>query len=167
MKLAFLFVVVGVPAWATCGTDEQTYLSCKIENSRKVLSICLNDDAATYRFGIDRRPAELSITEPMATFRYVPWNGLGRSIWEVVEFYNGAYTYEIEAGFDRMFDDQAELDFPLFGSVRVTRDEQTVVTLECDRTTVDYNWDTLIWEAKRRLGLEWDDQAIDWVAKSD
>ncbi len=166
MRLVIPFVIFASPAFALCEAGEETFMSCQIENSAKSVAVCFDDAAASYRFGIKGQTPELVITTSIADLDYVPWNGIGRAIWEAVRFSNGDYTYEAHGGFDRMFGLETDEDIAPahFGGVSVTRGDALVVDLDCDRTTVTFAWDILLGDAKRKAGLSWDDRAREWVA---
>jgi hypothetical protein len=169
LKLATFFTVLASPVWAICDVGEDEFMSCQIENSTKSVAVCFNNWFATYRYGVAGQMPELSLQSTIADLKYEPWNGSGRSIWEVVRFENEGYTYEVMGGFDRLWDDQTEEDIApaQFGSVSVWRGSELVVDLECNRQTVSYTWDVLLWDAKTALGYRWDERSLVWTSSPD
>ncbi|MEL6683990.1 MAG: hypothetical protein AAFN63_01135 [Pseudomonadota bacterium] len=165
--VVFLLLCAGV-AHADCGPQQQTFMSCQIEGQSEHVSVCFDDDVAEYVFGPEGQP-ELSLSEPVQTLSYTPWPGVGRSIWEDVTFRNGAYTYTVFGGFDRMFGDETEEDHaqPFFGGVHVRRGDVSVAELTCDRTTVDFAWGGGLWDAKQAAGMTWNFETRQWEAASE
>ncbi|MBU2992739.1 hypothetical protein Q4555_03970 [Octadecabacter sp. 1_MG-2023] len=169
MRLAIAVIFITNPAWGACLPGEQTFMTCQIEGSSKSLRVCFNAHTAYYRFGaLDERP-ELELKESIETVSYTLWPGVGRSIWEAVQFENLDYSYEVHGGFERMFDDEEYEDVPhrSFGGVRVTQGETVVQELSCARETVDFTWDVTLGEAKNDLGYAWSFEANEWIALPD
>ncbi len=166
MKLAVPFIVVANTAWAACDAGEQTFMSCRIEDSANVLRVCFDTNDVHYRFGPAKQAPDLALSQSITDVAYVPWPGVGQAIWEEVAFRNGAYRYTVWAGFDRMFDEAEYNATPHhgFGGVRVTTvaDNVEVVTLECERATVEFAWDDILYRAKNARGLVWDDRTRTW-----
>ena len=156
-------------AWAECGPNEQTFMSCQIENSSDILRVCFDETDIHYRFGPRGKTPELALSDSIAMVDYLPWPGLGRAIWESVTFRTGDYAYEVTGGFERPFDEEAYEDIPhrSFGSVYVTRGGEDLIDLSCDRSTVDFAWDVRLWTAKTDLGFSWNDREKVWVELPD
>ena len=168
--LLALFVFTN-PAWAACEDGEVKFMSCQIENSINVLRVCYDEQAVHYRFGATGQTPDLALSSTIGAVDYTPWPGIGRSIWEEIRFENDGYRYAVHAGFERMFGDEEYEDVPHrgFGGVNVTRgaDEVEVVTLDCDRASVDFGWDDTLFNAKTALGFVWDDRTRMWTANPD
>ena len=117
--LAVLICGVGHSGHAECATGLEPFLSCEVGAQGKQLNVCFNSDVIVYSFGRPGDP-ELVMTETVTGIDYTPWPGIGRSIFETVQFSNGGYDYNVLAGFVRMFGDETEADHPtpFFGGVR-------------------------------------------------
>lgn len=170
MKYAFILTLLANPVWADCGGYEGTFLHCQIEDSSKILSVCFDDDFATYRFGPPAGPPDLELIEPIATLTYIPWPGAGSTIWEEVQFTNEGHRYMVVAAIERT----ALTDKPdpiigegYFGGVLVHRGSKEVADLSCDPATVYINYMSGLSFAKNRLGYVWNVDAQDWVALPD
>ena len=163
------FVVFTHPTWAACSDGEDTFMSCQIKNSDRVLRVCFTKDTAHYRFGALGQPPELSLSEPIASLDYIPWSGVGRSIAEGVIFQNEGYRYVVAAGFERMFGDEEYEDISHrgFGGVRVLLNDDTVTALDCARETVDFAWGEGLFDLKRNLGFTWNDRTREWIELPD
>lgn len=169
MKYIIAVTLWANPAWAACLADEQTFMSCQIENGLKTVEVCFDNANAYYRFGVEGQVPELALQSTLAELDYRPWNGTGQAIWEEVSFQNANYTYAVHGGFDRPWGDDVYEDIPHrnFGAVSVARDGQIFLDLDCDRASVVFTWDDLLWKAKVSLGFVWDDRALEWVALPD
>ncbi|MCF2904542.1 hypothetical protein L0666_06050 [Octadecabacter sp. CECT 8868] len=169
MRFAIALIAITNPAWAVCLPSEAAFMSCQIENSESVLRVCFTEHTAYYRFGALGQLPELELKESIETFDYTPWPGVGRAIWETVQFENNGYSYEVSAGFERMFDEEEYEDIPHrnFGGVRVTRGDEVITDLSCARETVDFTWDVALGEAKNNLGYVWDHLTREWNALPD
>ncbi len=159
-----VLVVAACPAFADCPIGQEEFMSCNIENSKNVLSVCFDDTNAYYSFGPQGRSPDLALSEPIEMIDYTPWPGVGRAIWESLTFRNDEYSYTVVAGFDRMFGDETEEDHPTphFGEVQVKRDGETLVNLSCERGRTAFAWTPDIYEAKEAAGYEWDDRNQLW-----
>lgn len=169
MRYVIALMACTNPAWATCLDGEEAFMSCQIEDSTKSLRVCFDATTTYYRFGALGQPPELELSQPVATVKYTPWPGVGRSIWERVQFENEGYSYEVAAGFERMFGDEEYEDIPhrSFGGVRVTRGDDVILDLSCVRETVEFAWGEGLWTAKHNLGVVWDYDRRDWVELPD
>ena len=144
-------------------------MSCRIAETGKLLRVCYTDLDVFYRFGPPDTPPELELVDPVEGIDYIPWNGVGRSIAETIWFDNGGYSYEVYAGFERMFGDEEYEDIPhrSFGGVRVVRGDVQVTELTCARDTVDFGWGEGLYTAKTDLGFVWDYGERLWVQTTD
>jgi len=105
----------------------------------KVVTVCKDDQTASYRFGPPDGPAELQLRRPFgAGAEALPWPGIGRTIWEAVRLSNGDVTYEVYAGFDKFDAVQAPDEDPRFGGIRVEQDGTEIAHLHCAAGGVDY-----------------------------
>ena len=171
MRLVLPFVLVASPAWAVCDAGEQLFMSCQIENSANILRVCFDKDNVHYRFGPAQQTPDLALSEAIGAVDYTPWPGVGRAIWEEIAFRNNDYRYTVSVGFDRMFDEAEYNATPHhgFGGVRVTRGaaDAEVVSLSCERATVDFGWDDTLFRMKNALGFVWDDRLREWIELPD
>lgn len=165
---ALLLCLCATAASAECGADQQTFMSCQIAGSAKLLEVCFDAELASYSYGRPGKP-ELTLQEPVATLTYTPWPGVGSAIWEEVMFVNGGHTYTVHGGFDRPMGDEKPEDMinPHFGGVVVRKGDDILVELSCDPATVDFAWGEGLFDAKQDLGLVWDDRAREWIARPD
>ena len=161
--LAAIFACTGTVGQAACATNLQTFLSCEVGRSGKVLNVCFDDTIITYSFGRPGAP-DLGLAETIADIDYTPWPGVGRSIWEEVRFENGEYSYITHAGFERMLGDETDEDNTdtHFGGVVVERGGDVIADLQCTPGTVDAPWGQELFLAKEAAGLTWDFGAREW-----
>ncbi len=167
VKLVLPLILLAEPTWADCGGSEQTFLTCQIENSSKSVSVCFDDEIATYRFGPKMGIPELELTEPIASLGYTPWPGAGDTLWEEVMFSNSGYTYTVVSGLKRTFPDEkdAVVVEGLFGGVLVRRGEEEIANFSCDPFSVYYDFMGALSLAKNRLGFIYSDGG--WVRLPD
>lgn len=143
------FVLIwATPAFATC---DLPIMRCTFEDGAKAVRICLSDNNVTYAFGPVAGAPDLAMSVPVAELDYVPWPGVGSAVWDMVTFYNGDYSYEVVAGFERNPEDPAQ-----FGGIRVAKTGQEIANLNCDPGSVDWGWGTDLFDAKQAVGLCWD-----------
>lgn len=145
-----------MPTVASAACPELTVLSCMIGAKR--LEVCATGDSLTYAFGRDGRPADLVLTEPLAAGTYTPWNGIGRSIWESVDFRNDGHVYTVWSSFDRM-DPGARVDH----GVTVQKGDATLATLTCAPGAVAAPFDALFDRMEAR-GFCWSREDFRWNA---
>ena len=153
-----------VAAAAGCATSEDTFLSCTIRKTERVLAVCVDGDQLTYQYGLPGAP-ELTLSEPLAAIDYQPWNGVGRSIWEEVRFANGATVYAVHGGLDRVPNEDETRR--LFGGIEILQDGKTLGQLTCLPDTVVFPWTDRISEARRAAGFEWGVAEMTWVKRAD
>ncbi len=154
---------IGTSGYAACAANLETFLSCDVGRSGKVLNVCFDDTIITYSFGRPGAP-DLGLAETIADVDYTPWPGAGRTIWEEVQFQKGEYSYIAHAGFERIFEDATEeiQTSEPFGGVVVMRRDQTIADLSCIPGTVAAPWGTGLFDAKIAAGLTWDSLAREW-----
>lgn len=87
----------------------------------------------TYTFGPEAEP-ELALERDVLDVDYVPWAGVGRTLYESVRLENGGYVYEVWHGIDRL-----DLDAVLEGGVTVSRGEESIAALRCDAGSAEGN----------------------------
>ncbi|SEW45157.1 hypothetical protein SAMN04488515_3293 [Cognatiyoonia koreensis] len=156
--LACLIGLIANPVFA-CAELVQ---SCTFNGGKKEMVVCLEGSDVTYRFGPSGGTPELALRVPITDADYTPWPGVGRAIWEGMVFYNGDYSYEVSAAFERMFNDSDEPE-PTRGGILIMQGETVVAELTCDVGSVDWAYgDGGLWAAKTRAGQCWKD--FSWVA---
>lgn len=149
-------------AFAACGANQDTFLSCSIADRDTVLEVCFDAETAHYSYGPIDHP-ELTLQEPVATLDYRPWPGVGSAIWEEVTFRSGPYGYTVTNGYLRQTDDAADpIEPPFFGGVLVERGQTSLADLSCDPTTVEFGSVEGLWGAKQALGQTWDHLERRW-----
>ncbi|WP_213546535.1 hypothetical protein [Vannielia litorea] len=144
-------LLLGTPAMAECITRAEAFLMCKTHGGAKELRGCWGPGDAGYQFGPEGGVPELSLSVPLAELEYIPWAGVGSSIWEEVNFHNGDVQYSLWHRVDRT----PEGDPPSAG-VTVTRADETLADLECVPGTLHANFEGLA-EAKAAIGQCWRD----------
>ena len=142
MKVLVALLVVTNPAWAECDPDQNMFMACSFPNG-KYVEVCLTDELARYRYGRPGQSPELHLALPYGDgAEFVPWQGIGRTIWEAVRFTNEDVVYEVYGGFDRVeaveWDPETEVS-PVFGGIYVEdRQGEVLARLECTPGTVEY-----------------------------
>ena len=134
----------------------ETLLSCPVQGSQKQIEICLEGDTLTYSYGRAGNP-ELRLSQPLTDGTYTPWNGIGRSMWEVVAFYNDGYTYTVNWSVDRM-----DENLPVQAGVSVDEGGSIVAILNCVEGTAGPEFGSVLMERMESLGLCWDPSAQAW-----
>jgi len=141
------------PVLAAC--PGETVLSCQI--GRKALEVCLVQGAVTYAFGPAGAP-EITLSSPVESVAYTPWNGIGRAIWETVAFENRGVTYEVWTSLDKMVPGAATQ-----AGINVLDGASLVAQLTCTPGTVDGAIDRL-YPAKEATGQCWNHATFAWQA---
>jgi len=142
MRLAVGLIFITNAAWAECASHERTFMACQFENG-KAVEVCTTDEEARYAFGVPGQTPELAMSLAFGQgAEAVPWNGVGRTIWEGVRLTNNDVVYEVYGGFDRLEDvewDPATEASPAFGGVVVEDGKgNELAHLHCVAGTVDY-----------------------------
>jgi len=127
-------------------------MACSFDDGAKTVQVCLSFDQVTYTYGPKFGDPELTLSENVTTIDYLPWPGVGSAIWETVTFYNGDYSYEVLAGFERDPENPQS-----FGGISVRRDDEEVANLTCDPDSVEFGWEVALFDAKRAAGQCWRD----------
>jgi len=97
-----------------------------------------------YTFGRPNERPELALTLAFQEgAETVPWNGVGRTIWEAIRLTNNDITYEVYGGFDRLLavDETKPHGEVFFGGIVVEGVDGTELAhLRCDPSTVNYGY---------------------------
>lgn len=148
-----LLTLLAAPAMADCPNESEVF-ACEING--KPLQICHWKGALIYNFGPRAKP-ELSIAEPLETVAFTPWPGVGRYMWETVDFRNGRFTYRVYTSVER----GPEATTGLTGAVTVFEWETEIAYLECDAGTPTTSLDVL-YGLKQSIGQCWDFDSKSW-----
>lgn len=144
-----------------CGSDQVRVFSCTFNQGAKQVDICADAQMAQYRFGPVQGPAELALATPIVALAYVPWNGIGRSIYEQAAFPNADHTYTVFSAFDRMtLEPEQQLD----GGIAVSKGSQEIAVLRCDAGSVMAELDAL-YPLKEAAGQCWSYDSFSWQAE--
>lgn len=146
-------------AYAQCPAGQSSYFTCTVSGAQKRVELCYGAGVASYQYGEINRPPELELSERIETLGYRPWNGIGRNIYEEVWFENGAYSYTVFASFDRQ---KLGEDGVVEGGIVVTKADQTLADLRCDRGSVNHSLDGF-YAHKEAAGLCWDYRNFQWT----
>mgnify|MGYP005848443633 CR=1 FL=1 len=134
-------IVLGGGALA-CPGDARLFMRCETAPRGALLELCRDATHLHYRFGPKGAPPELVLSRPLgAGAEMVPWNGIGRSIWEAARLRNGDVVYEVYAGIDRFDAVDPEKPDSRFGGVVVLQDgEGEIAHLKCRAGRVEYQY---------------------------
>lgn len=146
-------------AHAQCPAGTSSYFTCTVSGAKKQVDLCYGAGVVIYQYGKLGRPPELELSDAIETLGYRPWNGIGRNIYEEVWFENGAFSYTVFASFDRQqLGDEGLVE----GGIVVTKADQTLADLRCDRGSVSHNLDGL-YALKEAAGMCWDYRNFQWT----
>jgi len=144
MRLIFALTLCTNPAWAACDTSYEKFMSCSFPNG-KAVEVCTDGNFVDYTFGYPGQQPELAITLAYQEgAEAVPWNGVGRTIWEAIRLTNNDVTYEVYGGFDKQaaveWDPETEPN-PMFGGIFIEDvDGNELAHMRCTAGTVDYGY---------------------------
>lgn len=153
--LALAIICVSGPAFS-CGVGEWEVFDCTLSGGKKLLRLCSTEEAAIYRFGVPGKEPELELFEPITSFDYRPWPGIGRYLSESVTFMNDSYGYSVYSSFDRLSEGAQQE-----GGVVVTKGDEELAHLRCDAGSVSARID-LFGKFKSEAGQCWDFEARLW-----
>ena len=134
---------------------------CTVKGGAKTVDLCLQNQVAYYRFGPVNGPAEMLLARPVREVHMMPWNGVGRAIYEEAGFNNEAFDYTIYYAIDRI-PEEDEVKVSVSGGVTVIKGDQTMAQLVCDAGSVSVNDIYPLYEAKEAAGQCWDRAAFQW-----
>jgi hypothetical protein len=142
MRLILALITVTNPAWAACAGNERTFMSCNFANG-KAVEVCMTDNLARYSFGQPGHTPELALSLGFGQgAEFVPWTGIGRTVWEAVRLTNNDITYDVYGGFDKfeaVEDDPNDDVYPQFGGIYIVdRLGKHLAHLQCIPSTVNY-----------------------------
>lgn len=151
-----LIALLPLPALADCPVGTEIFF-CPA--GKKAIQVCLQGTTVTYRYGTVARP-DLSLTVPLQDADYVPWNGIGRTMWDSLAFHNKGYSYEVWAATDKMMD-EADPPSVLQGGVNVMKGDKLQAQVTCDKGRVSSTLD-LLYERKTAIGQCWNYTSNAW-----
>ncbi len=144
MKTLLALIAFTNPAWAACDAGERLFMGCTFDNG-KVVEVCMTDEVARYTFGRQGQTPELALSLRFGEgAEFVPWPGIGRTIWEAVRIANNDVIYEVYGGFDKQesveWDPETEIS-PTFGGIYIEDLKGVELAhLQCTPGTVDYGY---------------------------
>ncbi len=134
MKAQFLIcmscAVMALPSFAQA--QDEPLFQCQFVSGKEV-TLRTSAQGMSYVFGRPNAKPELFLLRKYDEIGVTPWNGVGGSIWEVIEFRNADVTYRIWGDFDRMTEAHE-----ITGGIMVERGEEDLARLECLPGTVTY-----------------------------
>ncbi|MEQ9259100.1 MAG: hypothetical protein RIG84_08370 [Roseovarius sp.] len=145
----------GLAAEGCFGTG-QPLLHCTAGS--KALDICLQDNVALYRFGPSDGPAEMLLARHVTALDMVPWNGVGRTLWEEITFRNGSYAYAVNYAIDRLAENGPEVS----GGVTVSEGDREIARFDCESASMTFFDFYPVYEAKEAAGQCWSREAGLW-----
>lgn len=161
MRIALAAALLALAPAAQADCPKMTAFSCDIK--KKALEVCLDGGLVSYAFGPAGAP-ELELTTRVEQAEYVPWGGVGRSIYEEVTFRNGPYGYLVWTANDRQILDDTS-PAKVTGGVIVSKAGKQIAALDCTPFTIENGIDAL-WEAKERAGQCWSREDFAWASCS-
>ena len=133
--------------------------SCKINGSKKQVTVCAAIDQVRYTFGTTGQIPKIRL-QSMLTQTYVPWMGLGRYVNDDLSMTNDDMTYRVYSSLDRSIQEPS-----LTGGIDVIQSNKIIAALQCDQDSIYSN----IPEASSLLeiaGLCWDKESERWAGCS-
>ncbi|MCA0043017.1 hypothetical protein [Celeribacter litoreus] len=121
---------LGAPVSAMAQSDPLFH--CHFPNGKEV-TINVQAEGVSYAFGPPHAAPELQLERPYADVGVLPWNGVGRSIWEEIRIPNGDVTYAVWGSFDRMTEAHE-----VSGGIVVERGGEELARLDCAPSGVIY-----------------------------
>ena len=134
---------------------------CTVKDGAKSVDLCLQGDVAYYRFGPADGAAEMILAQSAERLHMMPWNGVGRTIYEEAAFTNGPYDYTVYYAIDRVPED-GEVKAEVSGGVTVIKGDQTMAQLKCDAGSLSVTDVYPLYEAKTAAGQCWDRETFLW-----
>ena len=158
--LIALLALMPFGAHAACPVGAEVVQSCTLSGGNKVLDVCMEQGAVTYTFGKTGKNPDLRLRASVLQAGYIPWNGIGRSIYEEVSFANQGVTYLVWYAVDRMIDAH-----PTSGGIVVSQGDTELARLSCDENTVITGFGAL-YDKMSALGQCWNYETHAWAGCS-
>lgn len=136
----FIGVTCTNAALADCVPPEVKFLSCAFSNGKQV-EVCTDGNFARYTFGRPGQDAELALRQAFGEgAEMIPWNGVGRSIWEAIRLQNNDVVYEIYGGIDKQLAIEEDPEATFGGIFIEDSNGNELAHLRCLPRTVDYGY---------------------------
>ena len=161
LSVAMLIAASGAARAEGCFGPGVPLFHCTVTGGAKSVDLCLQDDVAYYRFGPVNAAAEMLLARPVGEVHMIPWNGIGRTIYEEAGFNNGVFDYTVYYAIDRI-PEGGEVTAEISGGVTVIKADQTMAQMTCDAGSVTINDVYPLYEAKTAAGQCWDREAFQW-----
>lgn len=163
MKALYLTAVLTAlpalaPAQEGCFGAGLPLFHCTMKDGAKTLDVCLQGEAAFYRFGPRDGAAEMLLAHRVEDIHLTPWNGIGSNIYEELEFWAGDVTFQVHYRLERIAADNPDIS----GGVRVFRADQMLADLACDEGSVEERDFDMLFQAKERAGQCYNADAFMW-----
>lgn len=156
---AALALFVTGSAQAGCFGTGTPLFHCTFNGAKKTIDVCLQGEVVVYHFGSTDRAPDLLMARREIGVEMTPWNGIGRSIWEEITFYNGAYSYNLSYAIDRNIESA-----PVDGRLIVGEGDSEVAELICDTGSVTEANFYPLFEAKEAAGQRYCQETFSWGA---
>ena len=152
-------LVLGVVAASSTASSAAAEVLFDCPIGAQQLSVALAGDTAIYTFGPQGAP-EMTISAAPRDLNYLPWDGMGSSMPEAVQFANAGTTYEVWYAVQKQMDENAPLA-PTQGGVRVMQGDAMLADLVCTAPPSVYALER-IYDAKLAAGQGYDWQSQSW-----
>jgi hypothetical protein len=120
-------------------SQTDVFLSCTFSEGRKAVTVDVTGNVISYRFGVPGEMPELIMERDVSQVVYTPWNGIGRNIWEQVDFINDDYTYQVWGNRAKIMDAEDPL-IEVSGGIGVLKEGELLANLSCDPGSVVFPW---------------------------
>jgi hypothetical protein len=151
MRLFIIACLLPLPAFADCAGE--TLVNCPINGNQ--LEVCNNGDLLTYSYGPQGAPELQLSAKPEEAF--MPWDGTGRTEWEMISFTSKDARYDVVFSIDKM-EENAQ---PEWG-VTVEQGGEIVGNLTCESTDQNMRF-TQLYEQVEAKGFCWDRSTGSWA----
>ncbi len=158
--LAALVLLSVTSAYAECGVENRVVLTCPIENKDARLTICLKqglpDPTVAYEYARTdedgfKTDVELFIERDVRDVHYGYWTAKGPDQNIEFAFDRGEYSYKI----NMTNENYAELTAELRGEVTVSKSDEVISELSCEKGRAEADGYGLILDQIYALGYEW------------
>ena len=136
---ALTAITVGSSGYAVASSCAQGegFFYCQTANKKKEVSVCATEQTAYYRFGPVGKAPEMALSLPRHRLQGYVWLGVGKDMTYSVEFYNQNITYEVGQYFERVTNDNDEVDVNTTGSIVVKEGaDKVLAVIECSPETI-------------------------------
>ncbi|MEP5152671.1 hypothetical protein [Planktotalea sp.] len=157
--LTICFLSMAGSAQAACFGGGTPMFHCTFNGGSKTVDVCLQGDIAVYSFGATDRAPDLLLARREIGVDMTPWNGVGRSIWEGITFYNNVYSYILSYSIDRNVEGA-----PIEGRLIVGEGDSEIAELICDIGSVTEADFYPLFEAKELSGQRYCPETFSWGA---